>query len=130
LTTLKINGKKIRIYGDLDCDCGKRRNKRDKSPYVIGYRLHTLTAIDATTGHSYPLASLLAPANHHDSHFLPFLVKLGQAKAMGIELKLITADEAYHVSTACNDRFGLHLISVIVSTPLLSTALKRIVSPT
>jgi len=94
LTTLKINGKKIRIYGDLDCDCGKRRNKRDKSPYVIGYRLHTLTAIDATTGHSFPLASLLAPANHHDSHFLPFLVKLGQA--MGIELKLITADEAYH----------------------------------
>jgi len=94
LTTLKINGKKIRIYGDIDCDCGKRRNKRDRSPYVIGYRLHTLTAIDATTGHSFPLASLLAPANHHDSHFLPFLVKLGQA--MGIELKLITADEAYH----------------------------------
>lgn len=94
LTTLKINGKKIRIYRDLDCDCGKRRNKRDKSPYVIGYRLHTLTAIDATTGHSFPLVSLLAPANHHDSHFLPFLVKLGQA--MGIELELITADEAYH----------------------------------
>ena len=94
LTTLKINGKKIRIYGDMDCDCGKRRNKRNKSPYVIGYRLHTLTAIDATTGRSYPLASLLAPANHHDNHFLPFLVKLGQA--MGIELKLITADEAYH----------------------------------
>ena len=94
LATLKIHGKKIRIYGDIDCDCGKRRNKRDKSPYVIGYRLHTLTAIDATNGHSFPLASLLAPANHHDSHFLPFLVKLGQA--MGIELKLITADEAYH----------------------------------
>lgn len=94
LTTLKINGKKIRIYGDMDCDCGKRRNKRNKSPYVIGYRLHTLTAIDVTTGHSYPLASLLAPANHHDSHFLPFLVKLGLA--MGIELKLVTADEAYH----------------------------------
>ena len=94
LATLKVNGKKIRVYGDIDCDCGKRRNKRDKSAYVIGYRLHTLTAIDATTGHSFPLTSLLAPANHHDSHFLPFLVKLGQA--MGIELKLITADEAYH----------------------------------
>lgn len=94
LATLKINGKKIRIYSDLDCDCGKRRNKRDKSPYVIGYRLHTLTAIDAVTGHSFPLVSLLAPANHHDSHFLPFLVKLGQA--MGIKLRLIIADEAYH----------------------------------
>ncbi|MBM9538688.1 hypothetical protein [Desulfobulbus alkaliphilus] len=94
LATLKINGKKIRIYNDLDCDCGKRRNKRDKSPYVIGYRLHTLTAIDAVTGHSFPLVSLLAPANHHDSHFLPFLVKLGQA--MGIELRLIIAVEAYH----------------------------------
>ena len=94
LFSTRINGKNIRIYNDLDCDCGARRNKRDKSPYVIGYRLHTLSAIDSATGHSYPLASLLAPANHHDSHFLPFLVKLGQA--MGIELELITADEAYH----------------------------------
>lgn len=94
LATLKINDKKIRIYRDLDCDCGKRRNKRDKSPYVIGYRLHTLTAIDAKTGHSFPLVSLLAPANHHDSHYLPFLVKLAQT--MGIELRLVTADEAYH----------------------------------
>ena len=57
LATLKVNGKKIRVYGDIDCDCGKRRNKRDKSAYVIGYRLHTLTAIDATTGHSFPLTS-------------------------------------------------------------------------
>lgn len=94
LATLDINGRKIRVYNDIDCDCGKRRNKRDKSIYVIGYRLHTLTAIDAKTGHSFPLVSLLAPANHHDSHFLPFLVELAQA--MGIELKLITADEAYH----------------------------------
>lgn len=38
--------------------------------------------------------SLLSPANHHDSHFLPFLVDLAQA--MGIDVKLITADEAYH----------------------------------
>jgi len=81
-------------FAVIDCDCGKRRNKRDKSIYVIGYRLHTLTAIDAKTGHSFPLVSLLAPANHHDSHFLPFLVDLAQA--MGIELQLITADEAYH----------------------------------
>jgi hypothetical protein len=53
LASLNINGKKIRIYEDIDCDCGKRRNKRDKSPFVIGYRLHTLTVINAKTGHSY-----------------------------------------------------------------------------
>jgi hypothetical protein len=94
LASVNIKGKKIRIYNDIDCDCGKRRIKRDKSPYVIGYRLHTLTAIDAQTGQSFPLVSLLAPANHHDSHFLPFLVSLSQA--MGIDVKLITADEAYH----------------------------------
>ena len=94
LASFEINGQKIRIYNDIDCDCGRRRNKRDKSIYVIGYRLHTLTAIDPKTGLSFPLVSLLAPANHHDSHFLPFLVNLAQA--MGIDVKLITADEAYH----------------------------------
>lgn len=94
LASIEINGKKIRIYDDIDCDCGTRRTKRDKSQYVVGYRLHTLTAIDAKTGHSFPLVSLLAPANHHDSHFLSFLVKLAQA--MGLDIKLITADEAYH----------------------------------
>jgi hypothetical protein len=94
LATLDIKGKKIRIYNDIDSDCGKRRNKRNKSTYVIGYRLHTLTAIDVTSGQSFPLVSLLAPANHHDSHFLPYLVNLAQA--MGIDLQLITADEAYH----------------------------------
>ena len=111
LVSLNIRGKKIRIYNDVDCDCGKRRNKRDKSIYVIGYRLHTLTAIDAKTGHSFPLVSLLAPANHHDSHFLPFLVTLAQA--MGIELQLITADEAYH------DKDGslFEETGVIVTTP-------------
>jgi len=94
LASVKIKDKKIRIYNDIDSDCGKRRNKADKSPYVIGYRLHTLTAIDARTGHSFPLVSLLAPANHHDCHFLSFLVKLGQS--MGLDIKLVTADEAYH----------------------------------
>jgi len=111
LASLNINGKKIRIYNDIDCDCGKRRNKRDKSPYVIGYRLHTLTAIDAKTGHSFPIVSLLAPANHHDSHFLPFLVDLAQA--MGVDIQLITADEAYH------DKDGslFKETGVIVTTP-------------
>lgn len=111
LASLNVNGKNIRVYNDIDCDCGKRRNKRDKSPYVVGYRLHTLTAIDAKTGHSYPLASILAPANHHDSHFLPFLVNLAQA--MGIDVKLVTADEAYH------DKDGslFEETGVIVTTP-------------
>ena len=94
LATLSIKGKKIRIYDDIDCDCGKRRKKRDKSVYVVGYRMHTLTAINPETGHSIPLISLLAPANHHDSLFLAPLVRLG--KAIGLDLKLITADEAYH----------------------------------
>jgi hypothetical protein len=86
---MNIKGKKIRIYGDLDCDCGSRRNKRDKSVFVVGYRLHTLTVIDAHNGQSFPLVSLVAPANHHDSHFLPFLVTLAQA--MGIDIQLVTA---------------------------------------
>ena len=94
LASVKIKRKKIKIYNDIDCDCGARRNKRDKSPFVVGYRLHTLTAIDAKTGHSFPLVSLLAPANHHDSLFLAFLVPLAQA--MGLDIKLVTADEAYH----------------------------------
>jgi hypothetical protein len=94
LVTLNIRGKKIRIYNDIDCDGGKRRNKPGKSPYVIGYRLHSLAVIDAKTGHSFPLVSLLAPANLHDSHFFPFLVNLAQA--MGKDVWLITADEAYH----------------------------------
>ena len=111
LASLDINSKKIRIYSDIDCDCGTRRNKRDKSLYIVGYRLHTLTVIDAKTGHSFPLVSLLAPANHHDSHFLPFLVKLAQA--MGIDIKLITADEAYHDK----DSSLLRETGVLVTTP-------------
>ena len=102
LASVEVKGQKIRIYDDIDCDCGKRRNKRDKSVYVVGYRVHTLTAINAKSGHSFPLISLLAPANHHDSNFLVLLIKLG--KAIGLDLKLITADEAYHD----NDRAELN----------------------
>ncbi len=119
LASVKIKGKKIKIYNDIDCDCGVRRNKRDKSPFVVGYRLHTLTAIDAKTGHSFPLVSLLAPANHHDSHFLSFLVPLAQA--MGLNIKLVTADEAYH------DKDGslFEETGVIVTTP----PSKKVTSP-
>jgi len=110
LASLEIEGQKIRIYGDMDCDCGTRRSKRDKSVYVVGYRMHTLIAINAETRQTYPLASLLAPANHHDSHFIMLLVKLGQA--MGIDLNLVVADEAY--SSSDGELFkqtGVHLIT-------------------
>lgn len=96
LCVINVKGKKIRIYSDLDCDCGKRRSKRDKSQYVIGYRMHTLTAINPSTGHSFPLVSIVGSANHHDSLFLTPLIKLAQG--MGIDVKLITADQAYHDS--------------------------------
>jgi len=109
LATLTIKGKKIRIYDDIDCDCGKRRTKRDKSIYVVGYRMHTLTAINAETGQSFPLISLLAPANHHDSHFLAPLIQFG--KAIGLDLKLITADEAYHDKDGeIYEESGVHLV--------------------
>jgi len=109
MATVTIKGKKIRIYDDVDCDCGRRRKKQDKSIYVVGYRLHTLSAINAQTGHSIPLISLLAPANHHDSQFLLPLVQL--AKAIGLELKLVTADEAYHDNDGIlYDQNGVHLI--------------------
>jgi len=106
---LKLTGKKIRIYNDLDSDCGSRRNKRDKSKYVVGYRLHVLTAIDAKTGHSFPLVSMLAPANHHDSLFLKPLVQLAQA--MGIDLKLVSADEAYNDKDGSLQEMGVRLIT-------------------
>lgn len=125
LASLKIKGKKIRIYNDIDCDSGKRRGKRDKSPYVVGYRLHTLTAIHAKSGHSFPLVSLLAPANHHDSLFLKPLIDLAQA--MGIDLKLITADEAYHDNNG--DLFketGVHLVTPPSSKyPSLMMSIRR-----
>jgi len=109
LAKFTIKGKKIRIYGDIDCDCGKRRTKRDKSIYVVGYRMHTLSAINAETGQSFPLISLLAPANHHDSHFLGPLVSIG--KAIGLDLQLVTADEAYHDNdSTIYDESGVHLV--------------------
>jgi hypothetical protein len=118
LYVVEVGDKKVRIYNDIDCDCGVRRNKRDKSKFVIGYRLHTLTAVNPTTGHSFPLISLLGPANHHDSLFLRPLIELAQA--MGIDMKLITADEAY------NDKdgsiladTGVHLITPVPKSTVL-----------
>lgn len=94
LATLKLpNNKSVRIYAELDADCGKRRKKRDKSEYFVGYRIHTLVAIDAKTGANYPLLNLVAPANHHDKLFLPQL--LAFASAMGLRMEIVTADEGY-----------------------------------
>ena len=110
LCTIKVKDQKIRIYSDLDCDCGKRRKKRDKSPYVVGYRLHTLTAINPSTGHSFPLVSIVGAANHHDSLFLKPLIKLAQA--LGIDMKLITADQAYHDSDgSVLDETGVRVVA-------------------
>jgi hypothetical protein len=107
LASIKIKEKNIRIYSDIDSDCGKRRNKRDKSVWVVGYRMHTLSAIKAETGQSFPLISLLSPANHHDSHFLGPLVNIG--KAIGLDLQLISADEAYHDKDGKIFESGVHL---------------------
>jgi hypothetical protein len=93
LATVNIGKKKVRIYSDFDADCGKRRKKRDKSEYFVGYRLHTLVAINPKTGENYPLLSLVAPGNHHDKLFLPQLISF--ATAIGLDMKLVTADEAY-----------------------------------
>ena len=93
LFKMKIGDKNVRVYQDIDADVGTRRQKRDKSTFVVGYRLHTLTVIDATNQIAYPLLSLFAPANHHDSNFLELLVDFG--KNIGLNLNIVTADQAY-----------------------------------
>lgn len=110
-TVMLPNKRTVRIYAELDADCGKRRKKRDKSEYFVGYRLHTLVAFDAQTGANYPVANLMAPANHHDNLFLPQLV--GFAHAMGLRMDIITADEAY-LDTEQNEeiykKYGVRVI--------------------
>ena len=93
LFKMKLGDKWIRVYQDIDADCGTRRQKRDKSTFVVGYRLHTLTVIDAKTEIAYPLLSILAPANHHDSNFLELLVDFAQK--IGLNLNIVTTDQAY-----------------------------------
>jgi hypothetical protein len=93
LFKMKLGDKWIRVYQDIDADVGTRRQKRDKSTFVVGYRLHTLTVIDAETEIAYPLLSILAPANHHDSNFLELLVAFG--KQIGLALNIVTTDQAY-----------------------------------
>lgn len=111
LATLTVGNKKVRIYSELDADCGKRRKKRNKSEYFVGYRLHTLVVLDPQTGHPYPLLSLVAPANHHDNLFLPQLVAFAQA--MGLSIQVITADEAYGDAAQNQQIKQEHCVTVI-----------------
>lgn len=112
LATIEVGRQKVRIYAELDADCGKRRKKRDKSEYFVGYRVHTLVAIDPRTGLNYPLFSLAAPGNHHDNLFLPQLVAFGHA--MGLSMDIITVDEGY-IDTEQNEQiqkdYGVTIIT-------------------
>jgi hypothetical protein len=113
LATIEVLGKKVRIYSDLDADCGKRRRKRDKSDFFVGYRLHTLTVINPETGHCFPLISLVAPANHHDSLFLKPLIQMGQA--IGLNMNIIVADEAYGAAEETREIKQEHGIEIVSS---------------
>jgi hypothetical protein len=112
------DGSFIRFYADLSCDCGSRRNKRDKSKMFVGYRIHTLCVADVESGIAFPLLSLTVAANHHDSQVLEPLLAL--ARAVGVELKMLTADEAYadaEKQIALREEHGL-----LVVTPSKSKA--------
>jgi hypothetical protein len=90
----------------------------------VGYRLHTLTAINAKTDQSYPLISLLAPANHHDSHFLLPLSRLGQA--IGLDVKLISADEAYEDKEGrLREEAGINLVRPVNKKVLLPSNVEK-----
>lgn len=87
------DGSNIRFYSDLNCDCGSRRKKRDKSSMLVGYRVHTLCVASTENRIAFPLLSLVTAANHHDSQLLEPMLTL--AKAVGLELKVLSVDEAY-----------------------------------
>jgi hypothetical protein len=87
------DGTKLRMFADLDCDCGRRRAKRDRAVRFVGYRIHTLCVVDVETGVAFPLLSLPAAANHHDLPVMEPLLAL--ALAIGLELKVLVADEGY-----------------------------------
>ena len=111
LAKLKVGKNEIRLYRDIDADCGSRRKKRDKSNFVVGYRLHTLTVIDPERQIAYPLLSLLASANHHDSNFLVMLVELG--KAIGLDLNVVIGDQAYGDEDENDDIQKEHNVTIL-----------------
>jgi hypothetical protein len=114
LFKIKLGDKTIRFYQDIDADVGTRRQKRDKSNYVVGYRLHTLTVIDAKTEVAYPLLSLFAPANHHDSNFLTLMVDFG--KKIGLDLNIVTTDQAYGDDDELENIHKKHNVTIL-NTP-------------
>jgi len=93
LCSVEVGSQKVRVYNNLDVDCGARRQKRDKSPFVVGHRVHSLIALDPVHGRGIPLVSLVAPANHHDSNFLRPLLVI--AHAMGLSVDVVVSDGAY-----------------------------------
>ena len=105
------DGDSIRFYTDLGCDCGSRRNKRDKSKMLVGYRVHTLCVTDMETRIAFPLFSVAAAANHHDSQLLEPLLAI--ARAAGIEMKLLSADEAYADATKQSTLLEEHDLRVV-----------------
>ena len=111
LAKLKVGKDEIRLYRDIDADCGSRRKKRDKSNFVVGYRLHTLTVIDPERQIAYPLLSLLASANHHDNNFLVMLVELG--KAIGLDLNVVIGDQAYGDEEENDDIQKKHNVTIL-----------------
>ncbi|MFQ6116488.1 MAG: hypothetical protein ACE5NG_20715 [bacterium] len=80
----------------------------------MGYRLHTLTIIDANSEMAYPLLSLLAPANHHDSHCLSHLVEFG--KRIGLSLNVIATDQAYGEAKETTELQKKHHVTIL-NTP-------------
>jgi hypothetical protein len=122
LFKMKLGDKWIRVYQDIDADVGTRRQKRDKSTFVVGYRLHTLTVIDAKTEIAYPLLSILAPANHHDSNFLELLVDFG--KKIGLNLNIVTTDQAYGDSDELEYIDNKHNV-IILNAPKQLTQLAK-----
>jgi len=116
----KIGDQTIRFYQDLDADVGLRRPKRDKSRFVVGYRLHTLTVIDAESEKAFPLLSILAPANHHDSNFLSLLIEFG--KQIGLPLNVIATDQAYGAAEETTEIQKKHNVTIL-NTPKERTKL-------
>ncbi len=126
LASVEVLGKNVRIYSDLDADCGVRRKKRDKSEYFVGYRIHSLLAIDPQTQASYPIISLIAPGNHHDNLFLPQLVQLGQA--VGLDIRVIVGDEGY-ADAEQNRQIQQQCGITVLSTPKENVLLPEAVAP-
>ncbi|MBU0577928.1 transposase [Patescibacteria group bacterium] len=121
-----FGGEKVRFFSDIDADLGTRRNKRDKSKFIIGYRMHTLTVIDPKTQEAYPLISVLAAANHHDSNFLKVVLKL--SRAIGLNVTVVVADQAYGSEQEYEDfyeAYGVTLLNAPKETVIIPAHVEK-----